>query len=254
MVLIGGLAAGSCPAGAVALQVRQARGVVCALPRGTRLVAQDSVARIVLWVNPHPRLTLAGVLRREWRYCLRRPASRYQRLVVDGQLGSDLADNVRVLDVVLAGAFAADSTDTSPLAGRLPDQGEVDVVHLPSGARHSTQASPSPAGCPSSSAPSLPCLPESLVLSRTGISAWKVKEQCQVGSRVDPCGWGIQAVNARTNAEAWLDVVPERANQYVADPFGSLQLCQCVSGCSRAPETLVTWTRAGSLKSAPAPL
>jgi hypothetical protein len=227
--------------------------VVCAVPRGTRLVAEDSVARIVLWVNPHPRLTVAGVFRTEWRYCLRRRASRYQRLVVEGQVGSDLADNVRVLQVVLGGAFAAYATDTSPLAGRQPDRGEVDFVQLPSGARQRAQASLSPAGCGSSSVSGPPCLPVSLVLSQTGIGAWKVKEQCRVELRLGACGWGIQAFNARTSAAAWLDAVPESTNQFVADPFGSLQLYQCVAGCSRAHETLVTWTRSGSLKSAPAP-
>ena len=229
------------------------RPVSCAIPRGARLVGQDSLVRIVVLDRAHSEPAPGGnptSVYREWRYCLR-SSGRFHRLVISAQYGGDTGNIVQVQRVLLAGQYVAYSTETLFGAGRYGDEDDVYVRDLRSG--HGSHVSVSPAdhpGCGAEAGENLPCNAVSLVLSPQGVAAWHADETCIVGNTAGPCAWGIQALDGSNGWHAAFDTTTLDQTQIVSDPFAHLQLYRCQAGCPIAGQTIATWTRAGIQHSA----
>lgn len=232
--------------------------VVCALPRGAQVVAQDSLIRIIAIKGP---ISSDGArISREWRYCLRRRhRSRYRTLVDAATHG--LGDIVDVGPVVLSGAYVAYNTETTAYAGRYGNN-PIGVVYVSNLVRGTTKSAGvdcnlfitnslctvGPTDYYSCSPPDCGAGPPVLIVTSAGLAAWQAEQKCIYGNDTDwrPCAWTIQVLDGRTGWEAVLDRVPPVQGQYLPDdPFDNLSLYTCTAGCAATNRSIAAWTHSG---------
>lgn len=211
----------------------------CGVPPGSQLVAQDAVARIVLF-NQHRRTSDGTDINREWRYCWRKTGG-YHTLVIDGSYSYGSGDIVEVGPVALSGPWAAWTTITIPSEagfGGPERSGAMSVRDL--GTRRTSVAEVADYDT---------CGFDDLVLSATGTAAWQV-DRCRSGANAT-FSWAVQAENGRTGRSATLDSQPDSPT--TEDTFADIQLYQCYAGCTSRGGLFVWWQRNGIWHVAPAP-
>ncbi len=239
-VLVLALGTGSAEGRAGAAGTGARRAVRCRVPEGARLVAQDAVARIVVFDTPRVLRNDLDV-NREWRYCWRKTGG-YHRLVFDGAYNSGLGDVIHVVSVVLAGRWAAWATTTTAFGGRYGSfpVGAVSVRDLGGG----------PVRVASTGSDVLEQF-RGLVLAPTGTAAWQFESMSPVPP--NDFYWAVQALNGRSGAGAVLDRSLMGSAVPLSDPFANVRLYACAAGCSAPAGMIVAWQSDGSWRYAPAP-
>jgi hypothetical protein len=231
----------------------------CAVPRGARVVAQNSTARIVALNNPHPA---NPDIKREWRYCLRGKGRGFRTLVDAATYFGGYGDIVDVGPVVLTGGYVAYSTETTGAGGRYGNN-PVGVLYVRNLATGGSQSDAVDCGLDSRtstisfcavgptdyfcSAPFCGAGRPVLILSSAGVAAWDAEQKCvyQNAAAWRPCAWTIQVLDGRTGWHAVLDRLPPSRDQYLPDPFANLRLYECTAGCSSTNQLIAMWTNNG---------
>jgi len=180
----------------------------------------------------------------QWRYCTR-AAGRFHVLAADLVYGGGQGDLVKVRDVLLAGTYAAYDSTTTTAGGRAygSSSGDVYVRNLVTGRQRVVNLGQNwVAQGP-------------LLLSSLGIAVWQSSPVGQPG-QANACGtWQIATLDARTGRSSTLDSAnptcdPTNPAVHPADPFGNLQLQQCIAGCSPPGAIYAWWTDSGTWRSA----
>ena len=230
----------------------------CAVPRGARVVAQNSKVRIIALNNPRPG---NPDIKREWRYCLRGKGRGFRTLVDAAANGGGYGDIVDVGPMVLAGAYVSYSTETTASGGRYgnnpvgvlyvrdlttgkSESDSVDCGLTPANTISFCAVGPTDYYC---SASFCGAGPPVLILSPDGVAAWDAEHKCvyQNAAAWRPCAWAIQVLDGRTGWQAVLDRLPTSQDQYLSDPFANLGLYECTAGCSSTDQLIATWTDNG---------
>jgi hypothetical protein len=216
-----------CPAFASAKQPKPQRR--CVVPAHWTVVRRDSEA-LVITAEVHVRdVDGEGTPGREqqWRYC---PYSkdRFHVLVTNTGTAGGYADILRVDHVSLSGAFAAYDSKDLLGGGRYGVNLGIDVTNLQTGTNESSQV-----------------LGDAFaqVLLAPPLAVWT--------SQGDGNDWFVQAFDGREDRTATLQTQSGPNTGPYSDPFGDLQLDQCVAGCTPPGATFAWWTDAGAWHSAP---
>jgi hypothetical protein len=162
----------------------------------------------------------------QWRYCLY-SKGRFRVLVTNSGVAGGYADIVRVDQLGLGGTFAAyDSSDVLG-GGRYGVSLGIDVTNLLTGKDDSAQVLG---------------VAFDHVLLAPPLAVWT--------SQGDGNDWFVQAFDGREDRTTTLENKSGPDTGLYLDPFGDLQLDQCVAGCAPAGATFAWWTDAGAWRSA----
>jgi hypothetical protein len=222
----------------------------CAVPRGWRVVARDGQVVLIRRPDSRDEVMISGG---EWRYCTR-SMGRFALLVrsigcgpaqCSSGLGPDPSGPINEVDsFTLSRSYVAYRVVWSSRG--LGEDYQIRITDIAHGRSTVSAIQPPPSrsqggawqGGGSAS-------PSRLLLSRSGVVAWKWTLQYDYGSpRPQGTRVEIRALSARTGHDLILDSEPVSSPSDAGD-LANLQLYQCMAGCAR-PVTVVGWTHTGA--------
>jgi hypothetical protein len=221
----------------------------CAVPRRWRLVAGD--AQVVLIRRPDSTDQI-GISGGEWRYCTR-SVGRFALLVrsvgcgpqqCSSGLGPNPSGPINLVDrFTLSQGYVAYRVIWSSRG--LGEDYQIRITDTAHGRTTSSAIQPPPSRWAAGDYQGGGlAFPSRLLLSRSGVAAWKWTLQYDYGyPRPQGTRVEIRALSARTGHDLILDSEPVSSPNDSGD-LANLRLDQCVAGCVR-PAAVVAWTHAG---------